>query len=158
MSSWRDSLATALVASPQGGELARRILARVEGTRMDTLIVAAGMQPRPYSTVDAAIRAACPVSGGALDARGIDLDSVRAGSSGPWQLAARLDREARVRAVLGQLPEQRQRVLVAYAHGASYRAIARAAHVAPSTVMRWHRASRDWVAARLRQIGMLDAC
>jgi len=117
--------------------------------------LAAGMEHRAYPTVDAAIRAAFPVAGGPLDARGIDYGHAGAGTTGPWQLAARLDREARVRAIVGQLPEQRQRVLVAYAHGASYRAIARRLHVSSSTVHRWHRGDWERVRERLLEIGLL---
>lgn len=119
--------------------------------------LAAGMEHRPYATVDAAIRAAFPVTGGPLDARGIDYGHIGAGTTGPWRLEARLDREARVRAVVGQLPERRQRVLVAYAHRASYRAIARAAHVSDRTVRRWHQHDREHVRSRLQDLGLVEA-
>lgn len=118
--------------------------------------LAAGMEHRTYPTVDAAIRAAFPVAGGPLDARGIDYGHVGAGTTGLWQMAARLDREARVRAVVGQLPPWRQRVLIAYAHRYSYRTIARVSGVSDRSVRRWHREDREHVSARLQDLGLLE--
>ena len=106
--------------------------------------LAAGMEHRAF-----------PVVGGPLDARGIDYAHAGAGTTGPWQLAARLDREARVRAIVGQLPEQRQRVLIAWAHGASYRAISRWLRVSDRTIRRWHRVDWEHVRARLVEVGLL---
>lgn len=118
--------------------------------------LAAGMEGRRFRSVEDAIRAAAPLDGsGPLDARAIDYGHVGGGSSGPWQMAARLDREARVRAILGQFDARRRVVLVGMAWNVGASRVGRAVGVSRATVYRWWPALRDRFGERLREVGLL---
>lgn len=120
--------------------------------------LAAGMEHRVFVSVEAAIRLAAPLDGsGPLDARAIDYGHVSGGDSGPWQMAARLDREARVRAILGQFPRQRQAVLAAFAWNMPVGRVAKVVGSPRSTVHRWWQEDRERFRQRLQEAGLMDS-
>lgn len=105
-----------------------------------------------WSTVDAAIAEATGRS--VLDARGIDYAAVRADNPSADQgivLAA----QTQVLAALGRFTQLERALLSAYAHGWSYRDLAREARLSLSTARRRHVAARERMRTRLLELDLL---
>jgi len=114
--------------------------------------LAAGMERRPFPSPDAAIRS---VARNPLDVRAIDMEHVGAGSSGPWQMQARIDRDLKVRAALGRFDADDRAILVRYAWGQSYADIARALRMRKGSCILRHRQARRALIDRLVKLGLL---